>query len=353
MSATKVHHWGSPSRLGRLAACPGSRALCDGLPEETTPEAESGTRVHAAVAAILRGDDSAFGEARCQDEEADLADACVEWFRTHFPARFSSGDFLVEESLPLTLDGQTIPDYGTADVVVVEPGRRVHVIDWKTGRAEPSERSLALQVAAYALAAMQRFKVHEAEVWIYMPRLDREYRGQHTAGQFLAGTVKVILDRSQAPDARRIPGAEQCAYCPGKPHCPEALAEAQALVPARKEERLPSDPAARGELLRKINYAMDVLETVKARIRDDALEGLTMPEGFRVVTRKATPKIRSAREAFAALKGRIGAGDFLDRCEIKLSALKDVPEATALLEPVIEQAPPIRYLQATTKKEST
>lgn len=209
---TNKHHPFSPSCLERRDLCPGSWEVEAAIPDMTTPEASSGTRIHEAVAYGLSLKDGQSVGVVLQDNEKELTEKCLSFARNYIA---DGQEMLVEQPLAFYDEGSEEPLYtGTADVVLVGK-QSVTIIDWKTGYSPVVEAANNLQGAAYALAAMQQWSKSSATVIFYNPRI-----GQETAHTFenwrgIRDEIKAIIDKCKSPERQLCTGEKQCKYCKG------------------------------------------------------------------------------------------------------------------------------------------
>ena len=205
------HHPFGPSSLERRDLCPGSWEVEQAIPDMTTPEASSGTRIHEAVAKMLSYKDGDI-HLDVDTTEAELTRKCFDFASELIT---DGVQVLVEQPLAFYDEGQTEALFtGTADVVIVRDDE-VIVIDWKTGFNAVVEASNNLQGAAYALAAMQRFSRAKATVIFYNPRINQRTQHTFTNWKGIRDEIKSIIDRCKAPDHPLCTGEKQCKYCKG------------------------------------------------------------------------------------------------------------------------------------------
>jgi hypothetical protein len=215
------HHEFGPSRLHRLAQCPGSHFLSQGLAEEPESEyAAEGKMLHAAVA----GDKDA--RLALNPEQAQLV---------HRIEEFIDGLDLAaveyERRVTLRTTGSRELLFGTADLVAVDVRnpRIGYVADWKFGRAPVSTPSLNLQAAAYAAAWAQEKGLEAVHAYIFSPRLEREPSSFTFADpDGIVDTIAEIIQRCESP-AKTFKTGDHCRWCPARHTCPK-LREESALV---------------------------------------------------------------------------------------------------------------------------
>ena len=209
MSNNKHHPFG-PSSLERRDLCPGSWEVEQAIPDMTTPEASSGTRLHGLIASVLSSSRE-FTEADCTDEEVALINKCID-LENELCA--DKKELWIEQHLTYyDYDSQPLYD-GTADVVCVKE-EEVLIIDWKTGFNPVVEAANNLQGAAYALAAMQKYSKTKATVVFFNPRINQRTQHTFTNWKGIRDEIKAIIDKCKAKDRKLCPSETACKYCKG------------------------------------------------------------------------------------------------------------------------------------------
>lgn len=262
------HHPFSPSSLERRDLCPGSWEVEQAIPDMTSPEASSGTRIHEAVAKMLSYKEGDI-HLDVDTTEAELARKCVDFVEN---IKNKIQQVLVEQPLAYYEEGQTEPLYtGTADVVLVSDFD-VLVIDWKTGFRPVVEAANNLQGAAYALAAMQKFSKSSAKVIFYNPRISQETSHTFTNWRGIRDEIKAIIDKCTSPDRQLCTGEKQCKYCKGalSGSCPALQTQMLQFSVAEKaglKERLDQMPIPQLlELFEASKPAMTIIESIRNKV---------------------------------------------------------------------------------------
>ena len=211
----ELHHPFGPSSLKRRELCPGSyrmEQLCKDV-DNGDELATRGTKIHAAIAAYINGNDYA-GEPLNEEESAILASLVDFW--EDFKARLPEGSIVEAERRIQYTSFNGVLYYGTADVVIKCPDNTVRIIDWKTGYRKVDDAAENLQGAAYALAAYQQWlNPRVVEVTFYNPTIHQLSRHEFTS-YMLANVHKylyTIITSGMKPDAPCVPGEEQCRDC--------------------------------------------------------------------------------------------------------------------------------------------
>jgi hypothetical protein len=136
----------SPSQLKYLHKCAGYHGK-----DTTSPAAEMGTRIHAALEVR---DPSAL----LSDKEIEIYDKCVAEEDNLFNSAFGGIDAVTivrEERLVIEIDATTAM-FGTADVVAHQ-GDTALCVDYKTGISAIDEPNDNWQAKAYALGIFQKY----------------------------------------------------------------------------------------------------------------------------------------------------------------------------------------------------
>lgn len=266
------HHPFSPSCLERRDLCPGSWEVEAAIPDMTTPEASSGTRIHEAVAYGLSLKDGQSVGVILQDNEKELTEKCL-----NFASELITDgvQVLVEQPLAYYDNGETEPLYtGTADVVLVLK-KTVIVIDWKTGFQPVVEAANNLQGAAYALAAMQQWSKSSATVIFYNPRIGQETTHTFENWKGIRDEIKSIIDKCKSEPTLK-PCENACRYCKGalSGSCPALQSQTLGLSVSAKAgliEQLKdlSDEKAL-ELFEACKPAQKLIDAIEAEIKERA-----------------------------------------------------------------------------------
>jgi hypothetical protein len=219
---TKKHFACSPSSLRRRELCPGSYWLEKNLPEQTSADAEIGTRMHAATALVIQGA-SSEELLPFSDFTAEQWDAC-DWCADKVgELAWPEARVLSEHKFDLRWFHPEIGG-GTADLVLVQDFVRAIVIDFKFGRAPVPPAGENLQLASYAAGVRNDFDVPEVQVCIIQPAL-----AVCQVQSIASGTERRAIDaaaRALNPGAKPTPSAEACKYCKASGQCPAQTATA-------------------------------------------------------------------------------------------------------------------------------
>lgn len=250
MSGNRHHAFG-PSSLARRAYCPGSWRIEKDLPAFETEDAAAGTSLHAEIEKQIKRFTSGNG-IQIDDENVSKmfnrflqiagAESVSDFEVT--PERIASGEgveVFTEKKLSFCYAG--FEQYsGTADVVILSADNLI-VIDWKTGHRAVEAASDNVQLAAYALAAMQTFRRTSADVYIYNPVINQDEHATFSDSVPIAKYIMGVIANCLEPDAPLRPSESACRYCKGAYFgtCPAVRATAELAV--RKAEKLVPLPA--------------------------------------------------------------------------------------------------------------
>lgn len=308
MTTEKAHAKFSASGADRWLNCPGSIAMCDGVPEQ--PEsayAAEGTKAHECLEEILskKPRTKAGYVKKYGLEMYEYALDAAHWIINQ--ATQTGGKVICEtkiNSSPFTTEGQ----FGTLDAAIIRDFDRLTVVDYKYGMGiavDPEyDGDCNPQLAYYALGLSYEYfhNFSEIELVIIQPRAYHEsgetirtavFSMRHMlewAEKFRAG-VKAALDPLAPTKAGRW-----CKFCPAAFKCPElkdkAIKEAQVVfndgvivIPdpkqlANEQIGLALDAAAKIEIY---------IEALRAHAAHQLERGLSVP-GWKLVQKRSIRK---------------------------------------------------------------
>jgi hypothetical protein len=231
-----------------------------GLSEPPSPDAEEGTRLHAAVAT---------GNADGLDsEQSDLVRQCTEYLAALVER---TGLDHVTYEQPLTIRdsyGEEIT-HGTADIVATSPDHpdRCAIVDWKFGRVPVEATATNLQLAAYALGAMQLSGASECEAHVFQPRLGRHVCHVFAASDAIQRNLRAISEACTAEALVLNPGEEQCRYCMAKAICPAFRMSCDSLALVRDNADALSTPETLADLYSRAKVAKKFEAAIEAAMK--------------------------------------------------------------------------------------
>lgn len=298
----------SPSSAARWCTCPGSVGLTKDMPEEASPYADDGTRMHAKAAAAITARQPIPAQPGSPEE---LLNEYI-----NFVIDESRGSTLMIEQ-PLDIGKITGEKgaKGTADAVVVKSDV-VHVIDLKWGAGVPVDAENNRQLSIYAMAALDLFTdstdFKRVRMTIVQPRVgDGRPRSWEISVEEL-NALRAEIRKHAATAMQMAAGIIEPTFCPSKDACRFCKARgcckhfaASALSAAGIEPQFdsmdqPMTPAERGRLL----DAVPVVEAWLKHFTDEslklALDGGELPTGYKLV--RGRPGVRKWADDEAAEK---------------------------------------------------
>lgn len=288
----RKHARHAPSAWERWSKCPGSITFVEalGIGETSSVYADEGVAAHGAAAWCLQmGLDAAdvIGEVFDGVEEFPVTEEMARNVQVYLDyVRRQPGELHVEQRLHIT----PIDDAGTSDAVLTRP-EELTVIDLKYGMgvkkfAEGNGQLMLYANGALSLAPQQPNRVR---LVIVQPRLDHidEWVCSFNDLQAFSVQAKVDVQATLAPDAPRVPGEEQCRFCPAKARCPELAAEAM-----RHATDLPADAFTNeqvAEALPRLGMIESWIEAVRTLAHAELMAGRDVP-GYKLVAGRAGPR---------------------------------------------------------------
>ena len=318
--------WTSASSAEADALCPGRHLAQRGIPEpEQSPEAASGTRIHA----WLEDHKSA---PLLSDDELETGDKCVEIEQKLFAQIFSDTPTIYREKrLWIEFDG--LKHSGKADLIAV--CRDVALVeDYKSGRNKAPESPRNLQLRDLAALVASNFAVKTVYVAINQPWATMSPEICTYGIDELVQAIDEMerrVNASNDPESPHMPGDKQCQYCRAKAQCPAFIA---ALLPVASESATAENVAASvkslsneriGAFLALVRLAE---ETATAEVRQ-RIEAGSAVAGWTLKPGRETEKIADAQTVFnRALGAGITQDAFVRDCiTVGKTALKTALKA--------------------------
>ncbi len=185
---------------------------------------------------------------------------------------------------------------GTADVVLVVPGKLVIVADFKYGFIDQGDADENDQTQAYAAAAAEMFQCDRVEVYLVQPRAEKPYR--FTGATYDADTLRAnrawtaaVIRRARDPNPELEPGYSQCLYCKALLRCPSSKEFVMRAQEALELIGPPSDADAWGDLAGAAKLALKWGDDAKDRVKAHVVAGgsatgwkLGNPRAIRTIT---------------------------------------------------------------------
>lgn len=306
LSASAAHRW---------AACPGSVALSEGVPNRASAAASQGTFAHHIAAECLKGrsvvmllehgplDPAAWlgNKTIIDGHTVECDQEMVNGVREYLTAIMDDlqlGDQVwIEEDVTPALQKLDPRFGGNSDFIRYRPStRQMRVRDLKYGSGVFVEAENNVQVMMYALGALLKTgaKCDEVVVTIDQPRI-QTLDGTTRDFKFSAGRIidfaADLIDAARAvkPGAPLVPGPEQCGFCPARHMCPALERQQHELVVMDFDRAVAYDPVA-------LAKGLSMIPTVKAKIKAleefayaEAERGVQIP-GWKLVEKRATRK---------------------------------------------------------------
>ena len=306
------------SSAARYAACPASYHRENGLPDRAiAPEIRAaGERIHAFIAATLRGADMDAFE--IPDDDRNTAEYLIGRARGILAEHGNATQWLMlDNPEPLTGFGWS----GHPDAVARCQDGSMAVFDWKGGWLDVPDADANLQLRVYAVMLYMTHK--PAQLYCHIVGRTGTTSTLYTPNDIedAAREIGIIWENVFAARAAKVnPGESQCRYC--RAFCTARCPETCALIPSAAKTlpsvaqigALPSADVARSlPLVAMVKAAITALEArAKALLADnpEAFGGAwVLEEGNtrREITDAAEGYIRTApliteAQAFSACK---------------------------------------------------
>lgn len=326
----------SASNAERWMNCPASHLACAGYPETTSPAAEQGTKLHAAMEGKSEAIDALSDEERAWAQEAKE----IEWKLKR--EIFKNGAPPVE----MREERLFIHDEGAAPLATAKldcflaaerEGRRLAlIIDYKFGMGEVPQAKDNKQLFVCAMAALDKDPyLDEIFVAIIQPRaLGRKW----SMARYTAETLQAEKPRLMLAARTAIAGGDGefkcgqwCQYCPHMLNCREAKTQTLAVA----DGGIPVKTLSDAELARLLD-ACEVADKVVPALRKEAIARLAADAsrlpGWTIPPPATRRSIKNASEAKAiAGQNGIEIDDFMQACSVAVGKLeKAFAKANAL-----------------------
>lgn len=354
---TRAHATLAPSASHRWMHCPASVRATAGMPDDTSEAAAEGTAAHELCAHCLetreepgkflgmwvdikatdpakRFLDSPFDtpeENRFFEIDEEMVDGVslyVEHVLSFIPPEevaCAYGDVVLEVEQRLDMTHLHPEIFGTGDATMYDVGEQhLHVVDFKYGKGIVVEVDSNPQLLLYAAGAARRHhnqKIRKLTVHIVQPR------ASHPKGPIRSYEID-LLDLFEFEDelakAAAATDDPNAAFNAG-PWCHDTFCKLQATCPANRAYRLEAagaefgsvdietkfpEPegltsAQRAKVLLEADGLLAFVKAVQQKAHDDALAG-RMPEGFKLVAKRANRKWKDEAAVVEHLTGKIG-----------------------------------------------
>ena len=293
-----------PSSAHRWMACPGApaaereareRGLTD---DSSSPAAREGTAAHAVAELELRR--RVLGEPVAHETAGwhELYDVEYEWgvmvsetrpYVDYVEALYEAAREADPAGAQLWLESRVEPVpgrvWGTADATVIGDGQ-VHVVDLKYGRGVRVEATQNPQLRCYMLGALDIASLLEPVTTCVGTIVQPRHRdGGHISSESLSteelqawgALLLEAVAATDAPDAPRRPGDDQCRWCAAQAVCPERTRSLAADVFG--EARQSTIPLLSDGEVANLLPRLDSVEAWCRAVRRSALSRLTQRPG--------------------------------------------------------------------------
>ena len=311
------HHEFSPSRLEQCRICPGSYLMQKGIPETETEYAREGKLLHNAVATgNLHG---------LNDEQKRSVEKCNDFINT----LWSPGTDMYAEKRVCVVDSQEVVTFGTADLIL-RTEDVLTVVDWKFGYTPVKEVNENIQLASYAVGAMQLFNAASCDCWVFQPRIGHKSHHVFTSERAIISNIRNIIRRAQSDTMTLKATEESCRYCRARLNCPAFRVKFQRLTASRGDYDLTDTntlvrlyDASRG-----LNaFIKEIEAAVKKAIERDGQCGK-----YRFDITEGSRQIKDLNALYAKLKDYVTQKEFNDICTVTLGKLESLMSRKLIAE---------------------
>ncbi len=301
----------SASSFEQLDLCPGSHQAQAGLKDVNTKDAEHGEDIHNSLAGI-----------KPPPEDYDKRvtyDKCKEW-ENSILTEWKEGLAVEEDDLLLEIreqrlwmfDGYIKIASGKFDVIYIhEESNSALCLDYKTLYGDHTEAPGNMQLRGGAVLAHLRYGVSNVTVGLIQPNA---YPAVSTCTYILDDLRKAEKERrdklhaARQPDALRIPGPKQCAFCKaaGTDRCPESKQVCTDVALVQQ------DQLAKRVTTEDMNLyytAMPILKSMKARAEDQLREDPQSIPGYCIGKGRKTTTYDDPVAIFKAAQEKTGMSD--------------------------------------------
>ena len=306
------HHKYSPSRLSRLAACPGSYKLEEGLPDQTSDIADEGTLIHAALETSSIKD--------LNHEQVALYDFC--WNVLNGIAPYSKWN---KEKKVSVFNNFDVVTEGSIDSWVKLPDKII-ACDFKFGYTKVSEVQNNQQAKAYSLALIQEFGL-PVQFIILQPRIkffDSFIFDPSMAQNLLEEIISII--KKVESDQIIINSGTHCRYCKANlcGTCPTIKANIATVstdianVPHTHD--LPLLQAR--EIYPKLEKISKYFDNLKNTIREKLISGEAI-EGFILSQKPGNRVVISPQGFYDSINDVITVNEFLSAVKVSIPSVEE------------------------------
>lgn len=313
--AAPLHHPAySPSGMERIAACPASVRMSEGLPSlPASEDASEGTRLHRAVS---------HGEKAGLDyEQMELVDRCN---ALAMELRGEDGRVYREERISVMGSNFEEITFGTADCLIVRPDKLI-IMDFKFGRNEVEEAANNLQLATYAVGAAQMHGVSVVECHVFQPRINHHSVYTFTDIPAVLSSIENIIEESKSPEWIFNPSEKTCQYCRAKFSCIPCLKALQVLPAITEKDSTEALAKAMPDLIPAAKQAKKIADAILDKAKDLITSGVAV-EGYYLKDGNEVRSIADIAQGFELVKNAYGVSydEYLNLCSIKVGKLEEL-----------------------------
>ena len=218
------HHEFSPSRLEQFRLCPGAYFMQKDIPEVEGDWAKEGKLLHEAIAT---GNYDGL-----DDEQVATVEDCMAFALSLIKS--PNAVVLYEQHFDITDDDGSIITFGKADLVIIDSGKLI-LIDWKFGYNPVNDVHENIQLATYALGAMQKYKQNSCDCWVYQPRIHKKSHHVFQNAAAIRANIKSIIKRATCESLHLNPSEAACRYCKARLNCPAFRLKFQRLSACKRD----------------------------------------------------------------------------------------------------------------------
>jgi len=310
-----THHAFSPSSLNRLRDCPGSYVMQLGLEETATPESSEGTMLHDRIA---RKDFS-----NLTPEQEEMCELCLKEIDSVLKMSTCMNTDVVHEKHLVVKDaeGNTVTS-GTADVVIIEKEgtdtvKGLTVIDWKFGRTPVADVGHNLQLAAYALGAMQRYGATSCRAIIFQPRIKNRSEYTFTKAGAILSNISAVIARANS-DKVVLQAGDQCKYCLAKEKCPAFSKMFRALMLPEESNGEIVDPAQLLDYWNKCKIIEKAIAQLKLKVEEYVTEHGSLGD-WHWKEKPGNREFTSIQMLMSRLAGVLTPAEFIGACKVSVT----------------------------------
>lgn len=278
-ASADAHAFLGPSALERWSACPAAPRLESEAPPEPSNQYQAeGSRLHTLAEQHLRAGTDPTGD------DGDKLRPYLDHVRSIRDAEILGGDGMPTLLIETRVSVHGPECWGTLDAAVISgDGKRIWIIDLKTGSGKPVPANENKQLLAYALGVVAKHAkaAQEVTLQIVQPPISELADSWPTDaarlkqfGKDVKGWVAAALD----PRAKPVPGGH-CGWCKAQAFCPAKRTAMLNALGGALDPQIPRhiEPAQLTAILDKADAIREWL---------DACEKLALvapPPGWKVV----------------------------------------------------------------------